>query len=185
MMGGGQAGPTGAQMTGAPAPDYAGVHAGMKRPLDWSQLGTMGNGDAARQQAIDASYGQMSSRLDPMWNQREDRMRTQLLNQGLDPGSEAYDTGMANLGRERNDAYTSALNASIGQGTAAGDSVFRNNLQGRQQQIAEMLKARSLPMQELKFWDDIFTGANQRQDETHAEGLRAGGDFLSSLVGFL
>ena len=70
----------------------------------------------ARNQAIESNYSQAASRLDPQWAQREEAQRSQLANQGLDPGSQAYDTAAANLGRERNDAYTSAMNNAIQQG---------------------------------------------------------------------
>jgi hypothetical protein len=109
----------------------------VSRGIDWSQFGDVGTGDAARQQAIDAAYGQASSRLDPQWGQREDALRTQLANQGLDIGSEAYQGAMGELGRQRNDAYTSAMNAAIGQGTAAGQAIFGQDMQRRQQQIGE------------------------------------------------
>ena len=95
-------------------------------------------GDAARQQAIDSAYGQATSRLDPQWQKREEAQRTQLLNQGLTPDSEAYKSAMGELGQQRNDAYTSAMNAAIGQGTAAGDSVFRNNIQARESLLGQM-----------------------------------------------
>lgn len=140
--------------------------ANMSQPFDWSQfgavpeLGAFGNGDEARQQAIDSAYSQATSRLDPMYQQREDAMRTRLLNQGLTEGSEAYNQQMAALGRERNDAYTGAMNMAIGQGTAAGDSVFRNNLAAaqarygsdttaRQTALAEALRARGMPLEEM------------------------------------
>lgn len=124
--------------------------AGLAKPMDWSQFGTVGTGDQARQQAIDASYGQATSRLDPQWNQRQDSERTRLMNQGLDPSSEAFRGEMDAFGRQRNDAYSSAMNGAIGQGTAAGDSAFRNNLLSQQSAIANALRQRGMPMQEMQ-----------------------------------
>lgn len=124
--------------------------ANMATPFSFAQFGELGTGDDARNQAIDSAYKQATSRLDPMWQQREEAQRTQLLNQGLTPGTEAFNQQMALMGRDRNDAYTSALNMAIGHGTAAGDSVFRNNLMGRQQGISEALQQRSMPTQELQ-----------------------------------
>jgi hypothetical protein len=160
--------------------------ANMASPFDMSQFGPMpewgaiGSGEQARQQAIDSAYGQATSRLDPMWQQREDATRTRLLNQGLTEGSEAYEQQMAALGRERNDAYSGAMNMAIGQGTAAGDSIYRNNLAGqqagfnaqmmsRQQAIADALRQRGMPMQELSALQSqmalpSFQGASRAQD---------------------
>jgi len=93
--------------------------------------GALGTGDQARNQAINATYGQMTSRLDPQWAQRDEQTRAQLAAQGLDPGSQAYDTAMGNLGRERNDAYTSALNNSIANANQAQALTFGQNLQSQ------------------------------------------------------
>lgn len=114
------------------------------KAFDFGSLGQMSNGDAARNQAIDAAYNQATSRLNPMWEQRENQMRSQLANQGLDPNSQAYRNAMNQLSQQRNDAYGSAMNAAIGMGQQAGDSVFRNNMMSRQQGIAEALRTPQL-----------------------------------------
>lgn len=124
--------------------------AGLAQPMDWSKFGAVGTGDQARQQAIDASYGQATSRLDPQWSQREDQMRTRLMNQGLDPNSEAFRGEMSQLGQQRNDAYGSAMNSAQMMGQSAGDSVFRNNLMSQQSAISNALRQRGMPMQELQ-----------------------------------
>lgn len=121
----------------------------MTTPFDMSQFGDLPTGDSARNQAIEAAYSQASSRLNPQWGQREDATRTRLLNQGLTEGSEAWNNAMGELGRQRNDAYSSAMNSAIMQGTAAGDSAFRNSMASRQQALAEALRSRQLPMAEL------------------------------------
>ena len=118
------------------------------QPADLSQF-NVGSGDAARQQAIDAAYSQATSRLDPQWAQREEQARTQLLNQGLDPSSEAYRNAMGNLGRERTEAYGQAMSNAIGQGTAAGESAFRQNLMSAQTNLANLLRGRQLPLDEM------------------------------------
>jgi hypothetical protein len=138
----------------------------MGLPFDLRGLPEMQSGESARDQAIKSAYGQAQSRLDPQWQQREQSMRSQLINQGLDPSSEAYQTAMGNLGRDRNDAYTSAMNMAVGQGTAAGDSVFRNSLMGRQQGLSEMLRQRQQPMQDLLAMQGLMQqpGFNQSND---------------------
>jgi hypothetical protein len=86
------------------------------------------NGSAARQQAIDAAYNQSTSRLDPRFNQAQEQLQTQLANQGLDPNSAAYRNAMQQFGQQRNDAYQGAMNSAIGQGTAAQQATFGENL---------------------------------------------------------
>lgn len=118
--------------------------------MDWNQFGSVGTGDDARNQAINASYGQATSRLDPQWDRRMDAQRTQLLNQGFDPTSEGYKSAMQDLGFQRNDAYGSAMNNAQMMGQQAGDSVFRNNLASQQNSISNMLRQRGLPLQEME-----------------------------------
>jgi hypothetical protein len=118
-------------------------------PLDNSLFGPVAGGDAARDQAINAAYGQAQSRLDPMWGQREEALRTRLLNQGLGANTEAFRNAMGELGRERTDAYQSALNSAIGQGTQAGQAIFQQNMAAHQQALADALRRRSAPLEEL------------------------------------
>lgn len=145
--------------------------------MDWSQFGQLGNGDQARTQAIDAAYNQATSRLDPMWSQREDQARTRLLNQGLDENSEAYKNAMSQLGNQRTDAYNQAMYGAIGQGQAAGDSVFRNNMAARQQSIQEALKARGMPLEELGQMQGFLSGQPQyNQDNSSLASALASGN---------
>lgn len=140
----------------------------------------MMTGDAARQQAIDSAYGQATSRLDPQWNQREDQMRTRLMNQGLDPQSEAYANALGQFGRDRNDAYSSAMNGAIGQGTMAGQSVFNQNMAARNQPLQSLLSMQGLLPGQAGASGGNYLGAQQmqsaeqqRQAQEQAQALQA------------
>lgn len=65
------------------------------------------------QDVADQSYQAQTSRLDPQWQQNEGMQKTQLANQGLAPGGEAYDNAMRTFNQGKNDAYTQARQASI------------------------------------------------------------------------
>ncbi len=54
-------------------------------------------------------------RLDPMFAQRDEDLRTRLANQGIKAGSEAYDREMAGFGQQQNDAYNQLLLQGRGQ----------------------------------------------------------------------
>lgn len=99
--------------------------------LSFDGLPELGTGDQARNQAIDSIFGQATSRLDPMWNQRESQLNTSLVNQGLDPSSEAYKNSMGDFSRNRNDAYQGAMNSAIQGGGQEGQRVFGMNLGAR------------------------------------------------------
>lgn len=53
--------------------------------------------------------GAITSRLDPMWDQRQKATENQLLNQGITQGSEAYSNAMRDFNSGRNDAYQQAI----------------------------------------------------------------------------
>lgn len=72
-----------------------------------------------------------SKRLDPRFAQEEEALRTRLVNQGLRPGTAAFDAEMRNFTQGRNDAYNSLL------------------LQGRGQAVQEALTARNQPINEI------------------------------------
>src|SRR5712692_8648763 len=81
--------------------------------------GPLDTGADARQKAEQAAYGSATSRLDPMFAQREQQERSMLSAQGLDPGSEAGRNEMFNFNRGRNDAYSQAQRYAVGQGLQA------------------------------------------------------------------
>lgn len=72
------------------------------------QLNTMpvvGDYSADRSAVTDALIG----RMEPYWNQDEQAARSQLANQGLTPGSEAYQRELGMLSRQKNDARLGAV----------------------------------------------------------------------------
>jgi hypothetical protein len=83
-------------------------------------------------QAQDAAYNQATSRLDPQWKTAEQQKDTQLRNQGLTPGTEAYDNAMRDFNFAKNDAYSQARNSAVSQGLAAEQAQFGMGLQANQ-----------------------------------------------------
>lgn len=139
--------------------------------VDFSKLPAVESGDAARQQAFDASYNQATSRLNPEFAQRDDQLRTQLANQGLDPNSQAGRAAMQQLANERTDAYSGARNSAIEQSREAGNDVFRNSEMARQMALAEQLRAHNLPMEDLQ----------NEMGFMETPGFKNGGDLLGAL----
>lgn len=114
---------------GGPAVPEAGPAEEPKESLYAKLLSGVGDLSGSRQSAIDAAYGQATSRLDPMWENKEESMRTRLLNQGLDPDSEASRNASAQFGRDRNDAYTSAQRNATLLGNEESHNVLKDKLQ--------------------------------------------------------
>lgn len=72
------------------------------------------------QQANDAIYNQWADRALPQQEEARNQMQTQLYNQGLKPGDQAYDREMQKLGQNQDDAMRQAqYQATIGSGAEA------------------------------------------------------------------
>lgn len=122
----------------------------MSTPFSLSSLPPLINGEQARQQAIDAAYGDASKRLDPRFAQQEQALKAQLAGQGLAPGSQAYNDALASFSAQKNDAYGGAMNGAIQQGTAAGNALFSQSMQARQNALMEQLRSRGQAFGELQ-----------------------------------
>ena len=64
-------------------------------------------------------------RLDPMFAQKDEDLRTRLANQGIKPGSQAYDREIGNQGQQQNDAYNQLLLQ--GRGQASNELLTEDN----------------------------------------------------------
>ena len=95
--------------------------------LDYSsQLGNMGQynfsadgSDEARQRAENAVYQSFLEKATPQFEQQTDDLQTRLINQGLTPGSEAYQRAMNDLQENQNDALSQAAYQAVLQGQDA------------------------------------------------------------------
>ena len=59
------------------------------------------------------SYETQTARLDPQWEHSQEMAENKLVNQGLRPGTEAYDNAMRNFNVGKNDAYSQARQNAI------------------------------------------------------------------------
>ena len=100
--------------------------------------GTAGD---TRQKVIDAMMG----RANTQFAQREDDTRSQLVAQGIRPGTEAYDREMTRIDQARNDARQQAEIAAGGE--ASRD--FGMDTERRRAALAELLAGRQTPLNEI------------------------------------
>jgi hypothetical protein len=118
--------------------------------LDLSNIAKMPvNAGTTAQEAI-------MSRLEPSLAKQRTSTETNLINQGLRPGTEAYDNAIQLLGQQENDARTQAalqgINVDIGANAqgfnqAATGATFANTAQ--QQALAEAIQQRQMPLNEI------------------------------------
>ena len=104
---------------------------------------------AARQQTIDAMYNQYESRLNPQFSDAQTALETQLANQGIGVGSDAYTKAMESQGRTRNDAFQSAMNNAVTGGGAEQSRLFGLQGNARERAIQEYERIRNAPLNEV------------------------------------
>lgn len=80
--------------------------------------------DEARQRAEQATHKSYMDRLNPQFTQQTNDMQTRLVNQGLTPGSEAYQRAMNDLQQQQGDQ----ANQAAYQSTLAGQNAFTQSL---------------------------------------------------------
>lgn len=81
----------------------------------------------------DALYSQSTQYLDPQFQQSQDQLTSQLANQGIPQGSQAWNTAMNNLGLQKQKAYSDARNNAIAGGTAAQAQLAQTGLANQAQ----------------------------------------------------
>lgn len=140
----------------------------LQQPLDFSgldkqvtNLGLNNDFSAERQRVEDALYNRSKSRLDPQFEIGQRDLETKLYNQGVQPGTEAWNRELASHAQQKQDAYSGARTDAIGAGgaeqsrlygmdyqTANQNAMLQN--QARQQGLNELFAMRQTPLQELQ-----------------------------------
>lgn len=109
----------------------------IQRQLDTGNLQNVDSSQRYSQQANDAIYNQWASRQEPLMKERAEQMRTQLYNQGLKEGDQAFDREMQKLQQGQDDARLQAqYQATIGAGQEA-ERMYGMDLGLRGQQFNE------------------------------------------------
>ncbi len=119
-------------LSGVDTSDYDAVNENFQNLANqMSQSGNLGSwnwsvdgSDEARQRAEAAAFQSYLDKTTPIYEQQTDDLQTRLINQGLTPGSEAYQRAMTDLQDSQNDATNqAAYNA-----TLAGQNAFTQSL---------------------------------------------------------
>lgn len=140
----------------------------IKAPLDFSglnkqvtNLGLSNDFSGDRQRVEDALYSRSKSRLDPQFELGQRDLETKLYNQGVQPGTEAWNRELAGHAQQKQDAYSGARTDAITGGGAEQSRLYGMDYQsanqnamlqnqGRQQGLNELFSMRQTPLQELQ-----------------------------------
>ena len=165
----------------------------LRQPLDFSgldkqvkNLGLSNDFSGDRQRVEDALYSRSKSRLDPQFELGQRDLETKLYNQGVQPGTEAWNRELDSLSRQKQDAYSGARTDAITGGgqeqsrmygmdyqTANQNASLQN--QARQQGLNELFAMRQTPLQELNLLQGRGAGGAGA-----AGGIGAGGQNVAN-----
>lgn len=135
----------------------------LSKPFDTSAL------PAEQVNAGQTAQDAIMSRLNPQFEQSENALRTRLANQGIAPGSEAWNNEMRSFNAGKNDAYSQAALQGINVGQ-----------QARQQALQEQAYLRNEPLNTL---NAVRTGSqvtNPTFSSVPQQATTAGPDYLGA-----
>lgn len=116
---------------------------------------TQANMQGDLQNAENSLYGQQTQYLDPQFQQEQSQLQAQLADQGLAPGSAAYNTAMNNFALQKQQAYGNAQDQAIAGG-AAYQSQLSNTALANQAQQAQLYTQQY--QEPLNIYNSLVTG---------------------------
>lgn len=165
------------QMAGTP--EGGQLQGGPNVPNYQAQNIQMGIGDTPGyvKSAGDAIYNQWSDRQEPLMAQQKDQLRTQLYNQGLKEGDQAYDAEMLKLQNQQSDARQQAqYQATIGSGEEAQRLQGMDVTQGQfANQAAQQALNQQLGIGSQQFNQGLSSAnlANQNQGTQYNQAMQS------------
>lgn len=135
----------------------------LSQPFDTSKL------PAEQINAGQTAQDAIMSRLNPQFEQSENALRTRLANQGIAPGSEAWNNEMRTFSQGKNDAYTQAGLQGINVGQ-----------QARQQALQEQAYLRNEPLNTLNSVRSGSQVTNPTFSSVPQQATTQGADYLGA-----
>jgi len=126
--------------------------------LNLSNAPAMPTAGQYNQSAASAVWDQQKAMLDPQWQVQEQQLRDSLRDQGIPPGSPAYNQQMDQLDRQRTLAYQQAHDAAIQEGYNVANQQFGQGMEARQQGVAEAGQQYQMPVSNLAQLMSAYTG---------------------------
>lgn len=123
---------------------------------------------------VDQAYQQATRTLDPQWQQSSAAFDQQMVNQGLQPGSAAYNTAKQQFDQSKNDAYSQAQGNAMTQGLQAQAQGFGQGLS--QSQLANQLS------QSLIGANSQYTGQQLQGNQAIMQALLGGNSGIAQQI---
>jgi hypothetical protein len=129
---------------------------------------------SSMQPYVDQAYQQATRTLDPQWAQSSAAFDQQMVNQGLQPGSAAYNTAKQQFDQSKNDAYSQAHGNAMTQGLQAQAQGFGQGLS--QSQLANQLS------QSLIGANSQYTGQQLQGNQAIMQALLNGNSGIAQQI---
>lgn len=155
--------------------------AALQQPIDTSGIiGATGGPSAtdAQTQIQNALYQQQTQYLDPQFQQSNEQLNSQLANQGIMPGSEAYQNAKDQANRNQTFAYNSAANSAITGATSQEAALQGIGVTGMNADIT----ARNTPINEYESL--LGQGGGQATAQTPDISGAFGQQYSGALAGY-
>lgn len=137
-----------------------------------------GNQQQDLQNAEDSLYKQQTQYLDPQFQQGQAQLQSQLANQGIPQGSQAYNTAMQNFGLQKQQAYQSAMNQATSGGAAYQAQLNQTGLANQAQQAQLYTQQYQEP---LGLYSSLMTGSQPSMPQFN--GLNASSAAPTNVLG--
>lgn len=131
------------------------VQTALNKPLSLDQMQALQSPGQIQQQASDAAYANATKYLDPQFQRQQQSLESQLANQGITRGSEAWNNAMQQQDMAKQQAYEGARNQAYLQGLQGAGQTYQQGMGTRQQQISE---AQLLQQNPLNMLNAVRTG---------------------------
>jgi len=149
---------------------------GLQSSLDFGGAPGMPTyGQADRLSAADAAYRLGERYLDPRMQEQRSNLNTELRNEGLMPGSEAYNNAMAEQGRNENQAFGDLYDRSMLAGREELTSAFDRQLAGRSQGVGEITQQGQFANDARNQWLNQMLAEFGAENNAVAQGYQAAG----------
>jgi hypothetical protein len=113
------------------------VESALAKPLSTAGMMPIGTPGEIQRQASDAAYSEATRYMAPEQARATKNLETQLSNQGITRGSEAWNQATGDMSNQQTQALASARNQAYMQGLQGAGQAYTQGMGGRQQQIAE------------------------------------------------
>jgi len=137
--------------------------------------------DGTGTQGWDQATQMIMNRLQPQMAQQQEQQNSNLANQGIVPGTQAYDNAMRTFNQGQNDMLTSAQ----AQGATLQNQLFNQNVTNanlgntaNQQMFSNQLTAQNAPLQQLGAFQQA---TNPNYVNTPTQAAATGPDYMGAL----